>query len=74
VRWPWQRRDEGHAVVHPPCTHEDDEKGLAEAHEALNRALSNWPEVTEVSETIRGIRRRNHLAEKISEAWGAHPR
>lgn len=73
MRWPWRRPDEGHAVIEIPCTDED-EKGLADAHEALDRALSHWPEVTEVSETIRGIRRRNHLADKISEAWGGHPR
>ena len=73
MRWPWQQCVDEPAVISPP-RHEDDEKGLAEAHEALDRALSHWPEVTAVSTAIRGIRRRNHLAEKINDAWGGHAR
>jgi hypothetical protein len=40
-----------------------DDTGLDEAHKALDEALSMWPDVREVTEHMRGIRRRNHLAE-----------
>jgi len=53
---------------------EADEKGLDEAHEALEHALSQWPEVTQIAEDIRGIRRRNHLADKVEDALGGHRR
>lgn len=53
---------------------DEDEQGLADAQKALDGALSYWPEVVAVSSTIRGIRRRNHLAEQINDAWGGHPR
>jgi len=42
--------------------------GIDEAHEALEAAMSRWPEVNEVTEQIRGIRRRNHLAEITERA------
>jgi hypothetical protein len=53
---------------------EDDEKGIAEAHAALDQALSVWPEVTLMTTAMRGIRQRNHLAEKVRDAMGGHPR
>ena len=60
MRWPWRRRD--HESPEP------DEQGLDEAHEALENALNMWPEVNRVAEHMRGIRRRNHLAEITERA------
>ena len=73
MRWPWEKCPE-EAPVTVTVRNEDDERGLAEAHEALDRALSHWPEVTLVSTAIRGIRQRNHLAEKVSDAMRGHAR
>ena len=69
----WRRKK---ATMPPPTPVRDeaDEQGLNEAHEALDRALSQWPEVQAVAEQIRGIRRRNHLAEKAYDAMGGHAR
>lgn len=57
-----------------PVRDRDDEKGLHEAHQALDKALSMWPDVRQVAEDIRGIRRRNHLAQKMLDAMGGHRR
>ena len=73
MRWPWSK-DGGDPDVTEPCRNDDDEKGLAEAHAALDSALSIWPEVTLMTNTMRGIRQRNHLAEKVRDAMGGHPR
>ena len=74
MRWPWTKQPATECGEPPQPRHDDDERGLNEAHAALDRALSQWPEVTEVASAIRGIRRRNHLADKINDAWGGHPR
>lgn len=58
MRWPWQRKPD------PP----HDEQGFDEAHAALEDAMSAWPEVREVAQQIRDIRRRNHLAEITERA------
>jgi len=73
MRWPWSK-DGGDPEVIAPCRNEADEKGLNEAHEALDQALSIWPEVTLMTTAMRGIRQRNHLAEKVRDAMGGHPR
>ena len=57
-----------------PARDEVDEQGLNEAHEALDRALSQWPEVTRIAAEMRGIRQRNHLADKVRDAMGGHRR
>lgn len=67
----------GRANLPPPAERprdRHDEKGLREAHQALDAALSMWPDVKKVAEDIRGIRRRNHLAQKVLDAMGGHPR
>lgn len=58
----WQRRHEPAPATLP------DGAGMDEAHEALEQALAKWPEVNAVTEQIRGIRRRNHLAEITERA------
>jgi len=73
VRWPWSTCDDTPQVAEPARS-EDDEKGLNEAHEALDNALSIWPEVNLMTTAMRGIRQRNHLAEKVRDAMGGHPR
>lgn len=60
MRWPWDRAE-------PPAS-EPDEHGTVAAIEALDEAMNRWPEVREVTEQIRGIRRRNHLAEITERA------
>lgn len=70
----WRRKSRH---VEPPGQVERDaadEQGLNEAHEALDRALSQWPEVKRIADDIRGIRQRNHLADKVRDAMGGHPR
>ena len=61
MRWPWSRHDDG-------PRHEVDPAGIDEAAETLDGALALWPEVRSVTEQIRGIRRRNHLAEITERA------
>ena len=58
----WRRRPEPDPQMQPH------DPGIDEAHEALEAAMSRWPEVNEVTEQIRGIRRRNHLAEITERA------
>lgn len=60
----------------PPTPERDpaDEQGINEAHAALEQALSQWPDVTSVANEIRGVRLRNHLADKMQDALGSHPR
>jgi hypothetical protein len=52
----------------------DDEQGLIEAQEAFEQVLSQWADVAQVTEDLRGIRRRNHLAELAHDAMGARRR
>ena len=59
MKWPWTKRE--------PPTRPDD-NGIDEAHQALEASLDLWPEVHEVTAQIRGIRRRNHLAEITERA------
>lgn len=70
----WWRRTAHVAPPGPVTRDEADEQGLNDAREALDRALSQWPEVTRIAEDIRGIRRRNHLADKVEDAFGGHRR
>lgn len=73
MRWPWSKcNPQEEPPVQPRF--EADEQGLNEAHEALDVALSRWPEVTLMTTAMRGIRQRNHLAEKAYEAMRGHPR
>jgi len=71
----WRRHDKPPKPATAPARRDEaDERGLDEAHAALEQALSHWPEVTRIAEDIRGIRRRNHLADKVRDAMGGHPR
>jgi len=70
----WRRHHKENAPPPTPARDETDERGLDEAHAALDAALSQWPEVTAIADEIRGIRRRNHLAEKAYDAMGGHSR
>ena len=70
----WKRRHQAKTEPDPVERDEIDEQGLNEAHAALEDALSYWPEVTRIANDIRGIRRRNHLADKVRDAMGGHPR
>jgi len=66
-----------HEQVEPAPEHRpdrSDEKGLDEARAALDYAMSMWPDVHEVAAEIRGIRRRNQLADKVMDALGGHRR
>ena len=74
MRWPWTRATEPEPTAHAMTRPDEDERGLDEAHAALDAALSHWPEVTAVADQIRGIRRRNHLADKAYDAMGGHSR
>lgn len=65
MRWPWSRRP-----GEPP--QEVDVTGIDEATEKLDEALALWPEVRTIAEQIRGIRRRNHLAEITELALRGH--
>jgi hypothetical protein len=70
----WRKREQAPPPTPAVCRDEADEQGLNEAHAALDEALSQWPEVSQIAEQIRGIRRRNHLAEKALDAMGGHRR
>lgn len=70
----WRKKTPAPPPTRVVVRDEADKQGLDEAHEALDRALSHWPEVQAVAEQIRGIRRRNHLAEKAYDAMGGHSR
>lgn len=72
--WRRKKREQTPPPTPPAERDEADEQGLTEAHEALDQALSHWPEVTQIAEEIRGIRQRNHLAEKALDAMGGHRR
>jgi hypothetical protein len=58
--------------VNPPKS-QADRDGHTEAHDALEAALTAWPEVQAVTEELRGIRRRNHLAEMTEAALRGTP-
>lgn len=70
----WRKGRDNPPPETPTGRDEADQQGLNEAHEALDRALSQWPEVNRVTEDMRGIRQRNHLAELADRAMGAHRR
>jgi hypothetical protein len=73
VRWPWVR-DREPTTATSASLEVRDEAGVNEAQRALDTALSRWPDVTRVAEDMRGIRRRNHLADKVHDALGGHAR
>lgn len=62
----WRRRREPDST--PVAEPDRSESGIEEAQQALEHALSRWPEVNATTELIRGIRRRNHLAEITERA------
>ena len=59
----WPRRSPRHE--HP----EPDTQGIDEATEALEQAMSLWPEVRETAAHMRRLRERNHFAESIRHAF-----
>lgn len=70
----WWRRNKHIEPPGPVPRDKADEQGLNEAHEALEQALSKWPEVARITEDMRGIRKRNHFADTFDDALGGHAR
>ena len=55
MTWPWRHREEtGEGAV----AHKEATAHLAQAH-------ARWPEVTRVSQSLRELRERNHLATQV---------
>lgn len=64
----WRSKGPWHSPRANPPSSPADRNGHDEAHRALEDALAMWPEVEAVTEELRGIRRRNHLAEMTEAA------
>ena len=63
----WRRHRDDESATH-------DNEGIEQARAALDEAMNLWPEVNSVVQEIRGIRRRNHLAELTDRALTKSPR
>lgn len=72
MRLPW------HKAQIPPERLEEAQAACAAAQEHLDEAIARGPEVREVSQTLREIRRKNHIAESLrallEEGHHAHGR
>lgn len=64
MRWPWHHESEKPDGL---VALEEAEENLAEAEEHLAEAKAQWPEVHEVSRSLRQIRERNHFGEAIEK-------
>lgn len=67
MRWPWQRDPETEPAA-LEALHEAEEN-LEAAKEHLADAKAQWPEVREVSRSLRNIRERNHFGESIERIF-----
>ena len=60
MKWPWQRE---------PDDPLDTESGraLLEAEEGLAEVQEQWPQVHELTSTLRELQRRNHFGQSIAK-------